>query len=280
MTEFTRTTDVAAIIGFASNTRGKAPWNNPDISLFGLNEEYSFDWWKQKPESTAGWFQIHKRESFMRPNNTNDPGHADWLRKKHPFPIFMQDKYDDIPSSVKFPLDKIIKQFGTYWTSTLAYAVAFAYVQGYKRVELYGFEMASDSEYWGQRANAAYIIGKARGMGMDVYVPPISNLLTGIRYAYENNLIGARQDLEVNVVSVRNDKYKIEAEAEKLQGEYFLLRDLVQKYPELQDDFDKVSMEIKKRDNLINMMNGRLQGLNMAIKTFDTYDILETGVAQ
>ena len=278
--DFIRKKDTAVVVGFASNTRSKTPWNNPDVDIFGLNEEYSFNWWKQKPENTAGWFQIHKRESFMRPDNTNHAGHADWLRKKHPFPILMQEKYADIPSSVKFPLDKIIKQFGTYWTSTLAYAVAFAFVEGYKRVELYGFEMASDSEYWGQRANAAYIIGKARGMGMDVYVPPVSNLLTGIRYAYENNLIGARQDLEVNVVSVKNDKYKIEAEAEKLQGEYFLLRELVKKYPELQSDFDTVSSEIKKRDNLVSMMNGRLQGLNMAIKTFDTYDILETGSAQ
>ena len=272
---YQRCNDVMAVVGFAPVTRGKTPWNNPNIDVFGVNEEYGFDWWKQDEDKIAGWFQLHKRESFMRPNNHNDPDHAKWLKKKHTFPIFMQEKHKDVPSSEALPIKEITKEFGYYWSSTLAYAVGFAYVAGYKRIELYGFEMASDSEYWGQRANAAYIIGKARGKGMDVYVPPTSRLLTGIRYAYENNLVGMRQDLEVNVTQVRNSKYKIESEAQSLQGEYYLLDELVKTYPELMEEKSKVSVELKKRDNLMHLTLGREQGLSMAIKTFDTYDIIE-----
>lgn len=277
--EFVRKKDIAVVVGFAPTTRARAPWNNPDVDLFGINEGYSFDWWKQDQENIAGWFQIHKKESFLREKNINDPNHVKWLKQKHPFPIFMQEKNKEVPSSVRYPIEEAMDEFGYYWKSTMAYAVAFAYLAGYKRLELYGFEMASDSEYWGQRANGAYIMGKAIGKGLDIYVPPISRLLTGIRYAYENNLIGIRQDLEVNTVSIVNSKNQIEAEAMNLQGRYFLMKELLEKHPDREDykeRLDTISEELKKRDNLLHLTRGRLQGVNLAIKTFDTYDVLES----
>ena len=273
--KFERKSSTMVIVGFAPNTRHRAPWNNPDVDIFGLNEEYSFDWFKQDKDKIAGWFQLHARESFMRPDNHNDLKHAEWLGKKHPFKIFMPEKHKDIPSSERFPIEDIKKEFGTYWRSTLAYIIAWAYLVGYKRIECYGFEMASDSEYWGQRANTCYIIGKARGKGMDVYVPPLSKLLTGIRYAYENNMIGVRQDLEANLTRTKNDKATLEAEAHGYQGEFLLLSELIEKYPELIEDKNKVSEELKFRDNQIHLMKGRAQGVVMAMKLLDTFGIME-----
>jgi hypothetical protein len=277
--KFERRNDVAVVVGFSSNTRKKTPWNNPNVDVFGINEGYSFKWWKQKPENTAGWFQIHTRDTVLREKNLNDPKHDEWMKQEHPFPIFTQEEEADFPSSVRFPIEDIIKEFGYYWKSTLAYAVAFCYLAGYKKVELYGFEMASDSEYWGQRANGAYIIGKAIGKGLDVYVPPTSKLLTGIRYAYENNLIGIRQDLETNITSIRNSMNTITSEAQSFQGRYFLLQELVKEFPdkkEFKERLDSISEEIKKRDNLLSLTNGRLQGIQTAIRLFDTYDVLES----
>ncbi len=272
---FVRRNDTMAIVGFAPNTRQLSPWNNPTVDLFGINEGYSFKWWKQKTENVAGWFQLHKRESFMRPDNHNDSGHSKWLRKKHNFPIFMQDVYSDIPSSVRFPIEDIVSNYGRYWRSTLAYIIAWAQLVGYKRLEIYGFEMASDSEYWGQRANACYIIGKVKGKGMDIYVPPLSRLLTGIRYAYDNNLVGLRQDLETNLKNLGEDKNKVIAEAEGLQGEYFLLEKLVEKYPDLAERKKKVSEDLKGKDKLIQLMTGRAQGITKSIQMIDTFEILE-----
>lgn len=277
MKKFVRLNDTAAVIGFAPSTRGLAPWNNPKIDLFGLNEEKSFPWFKQDEDKIAGWFQFHARESFMRPDNHNDKNHAEWLTKKHPYPIFMQEAHDDIPSSVRFPIEAVRKEFGTYWRSSIAYIIAWAYIVGYKRLELYGFEMASDSEYWGQRANTCYIIAKAMAKGMDIYVPPTSKLLTGIRYAYENNLVGARQDLEVNLTRVTNDRNKIEAEMQGLMGEYKLFEELAKTYPEFQIEKERVAKDLKKHDQMIYLMNGRYQGVSMAMKMFDTFSILEDG---
>jgi len=264
-----------AILGFAPATRDLAPWNNPKIDLFGMNEETKFSWWKQDEDKIQGWFQFHSRESFMRPDNHNDPHHADWLRKKHPYPIFMQEVHEDIPSSIRFPIEDVRKEFGTYWRSSIAYVIAWAYLQGYKRIELYGFEMASDSEYWGQRANTCYIIAKAMAKGMDVYVPPTSKLLTGIRYAYENNLVGARQDLETNLTRVANDRNKIETELQAFMGEYKLFEELGKTYPEFLIEKDRVAKELKRHEQLIYLMNGRAQGVSLAMKMFDTFSILE-----
>lgn len=275
MKKFVRKHDTVVLLGFAAETRNRVPWNNPDVDFVSLNECYHFDWFKQKPENVTAWMQIHKRESFMRPDNHNDPHHAEWLQQKHPFPILMLEEWDDIPSSMRFPIEEITKKFGTYWRSTLAYLLAWAYLQGYKRAELYGFEMASDAEYWGQRANACYIIGKLRGMGMEIYVPPTSRLLTGIRYAYENNMVGARQDLEVNLTKVKNDRAKVEAETQALQGEYLLLKELLPTHPELKEQCDKMAVELKNRDNAIHLMKGRAQGIVMAMKMFDTFSLLE-----
>lgn len=275
MKKFVRRSDTMAILGFAPATRDLAPWNNPKIDLFGMNEETKFSWWKQDEDKIQGWFQFHSRESFMRPDNHNDPHHADWLRKKHPYPIFMQEVHEDIPSSIRFPIEDVRKEFGTYWRSSIAYVIAWAYLQGYKRIELYGFEMASDSEYWGQRANTCYIIAKAMAKGMDVYVPPTSKLLTGIRYAYENNLVGARQDLETNLTRVANDRNKIETELQAFMGEYKLFEELGKTYPEFLIEKDRVAKELKRHEQLIYLMNGRAQGVSLAMKMFDTFSILE-----
>lgn len=275
MKKFEKRNDTMAIVGFAPSTRGLTPWNNPKIDVAGLNEETHFPWFKQDEDKIACWFQFHARESFMRPDNHNDKDHAQWLGKKHPYPIFMQETHNDIPSSVRFPIEAVRKEFGTYWRSSLAYVIAWAYLVGYKRLELYGFEMASDSEYWGQRANTCYIIAKAMAKGMDIYVPPTSKLLTGIRYAYDNNLVGARQDLEVNLTRVNNDKNKIEAEMQGLMGEYKLFEELGKTYPEFIIEKDRISKELKKRDQLMFLMQGRAQGVSMAMKMFDTFSILE-----
>ena len=276
---FTRKNDTMVVVGFAPNSRKQSPWNNPNVDLFGINEGHSFKWWKQLASNTKGWFQLHARESFMRPGNHNSQGHAKWLTQKHPFPIILQEIQPDIPSSMAFPLQESIKQFGTYYRSTLAYVVTFALLAGYKKLEIYGFEMGSDSEYWGQRANACYLIGKARGMGLEVYVPPTSGILTGIRYAYSNNFVGARQDLEVNISKAQNNRALAEGQAQSLQGEYNILKEHAIKYPELAKLRDETAILLRKKDNEIHLCIGRIQGLVLAVKTFDVFSIIDSGSA-
>ena len=88
--------------------RDLAPFDDEDVEIWALNESQSdrFDFVKR----CTRHFQLHPFWNCMRPDNQNDPHHPDWLRREHPFPIYMQDtegEYKEIPSAKKYPLEEI-----------------------------------------------------------------------------------------------------------------------------------------------------------------------------
>lgn len=115
-------------------------------------------------------FQLHKPVVWRSSTNRNDTKHYEWL-KSTTIPVLMQDHYEDVPASVKFPLDEIRKEFigaPEYFTSSVAYALAYAVYKGYKRIELYGVEMETNTEYAHQRPGVAYWCGIAIGRGIEI----------------------------------------------------------------------------------------------------------------
>lgn len=286
---FVRKNDIAAVVGFATATRGQAPWNNPKIDLFGLNEEYSWSdtpdnpetdlnkrWWKAKMENVAGWYQLHPYATFTRESNHNDPKHWEWLQKKHPFPIFMQDKYPEVPSSVKLPIEDIYNEFLTpdgrrYFTSSIALIMGHLYLLGYKRIELYGFEMASNTEYYLQRPCASWMGGRLRARGIDLYVPPSGSFLSGPVYAYEDIWIGWRQDMEVNMVKLISKNKELKEQIELDRGALQVYTELVKIHPEIREEADKFYKELVDKEDTYELQKGRVQGMNFAIKYHDIF---------
>lgn len=114
--------------------------------------------------------QLHKPVVWRSSTNRNDAKHYDWL-KSTSIPVLMQDHYDDVPASVRFPLDEIRDEFKDapeYFTSSVAYAIAYAIYAGYKRIEFYGVEMETNTEYAHQRPGVAYWCGIAIGRGIEI----------------------------------------------------------------------------------------------------------------
>lgn len=140
-----RHADRVAIIGFARTSRDMVPWEDPNVDFWTLNEALTYDWCKCK-EPAMHW-QMHPVFDYMRKFNRNDPKHWRWLQQEYPFPIMMQNKYADVPSSVAYPLHDAIQAFTMYFTSTPAYMLALAILMGYKQIDIYGIEMSADSEY-------------------------------------------------------------------------------------------------------------------------------------
>jgi hypothetical protein len=171
------------IIGFAKSSREEA-FKKPGSDAWALNEMHEQSWCDMS--QITGWFQIHPKFDYFRKNNRNSPNHWPWLQQWHPFPVWMMDKFDDIPNSVRFPLEDCIDTFGQYFTSTPAYELALAMLMGYERIEVYGIEMSADSEYVYQKAGFEYLIGFARGLGHEIYLPQDCSLLRGNLYAYED----------------------------------------------------------------------------------------------
>ena len=81
----------------------------------------------------------------------------------------MQEEYPEIRSSVKYPLDEITSTLtDNLLTSSVAQAMALAVYLGYRRVEIYGVEMETGTEYTTQRPGVAYWAGRLEGMGIEL----------------------------------------------------------------------------------------------------------------
>ncbi len=93
-------------------------------------------------------------------------------------PVYMQQKWNIIPKSVKFPFDDIMKHFGSYFGCSFAWMLAFALYEHInaknekdkiKTIGLWGVELKG-LEYYIQRPSMEYYIGLARGMGIEVII--------------------------------------------------------------------------------------------------------------
>jgi len=169
-----------AMVGMAPTTCALAPFEDPDVEIWALNEMHAWSWLKRADR----WFQIHASHSFKRPVAKRDVhGHYDWLRTNPlDIPIIMQYPHEEIPKSVGYPLREICDEYlgglrrgdakVKYFTSTLAYEIPYAMYLGFERIELYGFEMSSGDEYIEQKGSAEFWIGLALGRGIEVYLPP------------------------------------------------------------------------------------------------------------
>src|SRR3990170_3773669 len=82
-----------AIIGFASNTLHLVPWDNPE-------------------------FEMHLMEAMP---DARDPNYLEFLRTC-PIPIYMIERFEQFPSSVRYPIEDAIQFAGRdYFMSSIAF---------------------------------------------------------------------------------------------------------------------------------------------------------------
>jgi uncharacterized protein YfcZ (UPF0381/DUF406 family) len=146
------------------------PWDDVEnFDIWTINESATMkDTWVTR---TNGIFQLHPRSIWDNPNNKNDPHHGEWLKANTTVPVFMLEKYPDVPMAEKFPLDEISEKYlsnlqvfsprnsNRFYSCTVSYMAALALWKGYTEVDIYGVELSVDSEYRYQRPGAAFWIG-------------------------------------------------------------------------------------------------------------------------
>ena len=116
------------------------------------------------------WFNLHTRYH----QNVRYMRTVRWYREQSK-PIYMQDVQPDIPASRKFPKDELLTFFGhRYFTCQAAWMIALAIWEGFKRIELWGFEISSKKEggYAWERPCVFYWIDEAKRRGVEVIIPP------------------------------------------------------------------------------------------------------------
>lgn len=171
-----------AIVGFASSTRLKAPFDDQAWEIWGMNQLYRYI-----PRLTR-WFEMHQHEGPHSYVADMVPGtdYIAWMRAC-PVPIYMVSSRPDFVTSITYPLDQMLSEFGTdYFHSTVDYMLALAISEGFEEIGVWGIDMAHDSEYEHQKPSGSFWIGVAKGRGIKVTIPHESALLHKVhRYGYE-----------------------------------------------------------------------------------------------
>ena len=149
-----------AIVGLASSTHSDAPWFDDTWEKWGL------------PWDDKGWpfmarhFEMHDQRLLDSEHSKRGPDYAE--RLKDCSRLYTQENY---------PFEAVAKTIGqAYWNSSIAYAMALAIHEGAREIAIYGVDMDGTDEYAYQKANMEYLIGVARGRGIQVYIPPQSAL--------------------------------------------------------------------------------------------------------
>ena len=174
-----------AIVGSAPSTRDMAPYGDESWEIWGCSNLYMvIPRWDR-------WFEIHDWQLRVQEEQYKQGGYEEWLRTDHGKPIYMQDVYGEIPSSVRYPLAEVTREFNRYFTNTISYMVAFALLQEPEAIGIFGVDMAVQdaggfSEYAHQRPSCEWFLGVAYGRGIELVIPAQSDLLKcGQLYGYE-----------------------------------------------------------------------------------------------
>lgn len=260
------------LVGMAQTTRDLAKWDDENIEIWTLNESPAKRFGYVKRVSRH--FQLHPKWNFMREGNQNDPEHAQWL-KVQKFPIYMQDNFEEIPTSVKYPLEEIFEHFHInlegedHWKefdSTFPYMLALALYEGFERIEIYGFEMGSETEYAYQRPNVHYWLGVARGMWLEtgkpeIYIPDDCKLMGwGSKlYGYEmvRNVMNP-MEVEIYRNKFGNAAKSYHEQIMELQGRQ---KQLIEEEKAVRAHFAERANEIKNKKQDSKLTSRRLKAL-------------------
>jgi hypothetical protein len=197
-----------ALVGFASNSLHQVPWDNPEFEIWGMNQgAMNF---KRRADR---WFEMHLPEATP---DIRMPDYMEWL-KALTIPIYMIDMYDYAPTSLRYPIEDAIKYAGRdYFMSSVAFMCALAGMEDFEEIHLYGINLAIGDEYFYEKPNAEWWLGRLEGMGKKIVIPRASSLLKQTkRYGYD---IDARPSQSLKVL-LNSHIQNYRAQAEKAAGE-------------------------------------------------------------
>lgn len=157
------------IVGTAPSSIRLGPYANPDWEV-----------WACSP-GTYGvlprinqFFELHRWEPGQP---WFSEGYCDFLRAFNG-PVWMSAPVNEVKGCVVLPVDALVQKYSPYFfTSSIAWMMAMAIEAGATKIALYGVDMAATEEYGYQRAGCQFFAMLAKAKGIEVGVPPESDLL-------------------------------------------------------------------------------------------------------
>jgi hypothetical protein len=166
-----------AVVGNAISSIKQAPWKDRSVKIWGLST--MFKYYPQYASRVDLWFEMHPLE---RAKGTR---WWKWAVKNQP-DVMMQSAVPELLHSATYPRAEIEWRFGRYFTSSPAFMLALAIDDGAEKISIFGVDMMESTEFFCQRPCFEYLVGYARGRGIDVFIPETSALLkAGYTYGYD-----------------------------------------------------------------------------------------------
>ena len=146
------------------------------------------------------------------------------MMKESDKPIYMQEVCEEVPASVRFPVEDVRKAFyldvmgrHLYVTNTITWMTLLAILEGYQDFAFFGVHMEHESEYAYQRSSCSWALGIIHGKilagePLTLHLPDESALLKAqYEYGY-----GQPTVLMMNIDARRK---RLKAGVEQTQGQ-------------------------------------------------------------
>lgn len=180
-----------AMIGRAPSSRYLIPNIDKDTAVFTIAACADI---KEIPHIDVV-LEIHSTEILTNPRYNADVwGYCKQVRD---IPLYLMNEHEDAPAGIMYPFEQIAQELGAnvlrgpdekrndYYTSSFDYLMALVLMHNPSRVDLYGWNMETDTEFRYQREGLAFWVGLAAGRGVRVWLPDETPVLDSLLYAYE-----------------------------------------------------------------------------------------------
>ncbi len=162
-----------AILGF-TESRVHAPFKDDRYEIWGENALYVHS--KDCPRFDR-WFDMHDPDII--------PAARYEAYLKLGMPVYLQAPRPEIPMSIAYPKAEVEAEVGDYMTNSISWMIGLAIWMGFEVIEVYGVDMAQATEYAFQRCNVEYLLGQAKGRGIEIRIAETSDLLAAThQYGY------------------------------------------------------------------------------------------------
>ena len=147
------------IVGTAESLK-EAPFGDESVEIWAAGTAIA----RPECERADKVFELHPRRYWGNPAPLERYSEFDG-------PVYMQDHYEEIPNSVKYPHDEIKERFhldamgnNLYVTNTITWMLLLAIYEGYTDISLYGVHMSHETEYAYQRSSCSWALGIIHGL--------------------------------------------------------------------------------------------------------------------
>lgn len=126
-----------------AGTDEPVPPIEPGVERWGLNNIVKV--FPQRFEGVTRWFDLHPKHYIVSNKSKGGRGGANmwgWYQTLT-IPIYLWQTYDDLPTSVAYPVDAVRAMFGStrLFSSSLDWQIALALYEGFDEIQLYAFRM-------------------------------------------------------------------------------------------------------------------------------------------